>query len=612
MRILVSLLLFLAATFQAHAQVTITPLAPTSADIVLVHVFLGSYQVRTQSHSVSGDTVTVTIYNDGASFGPNPPGTAIESVGPLPAGTYTFVVFVLPGSEPIATIPVAVSPAPGGVTKPTYTATRLGTLGGNGSAANAINASGEVTGFSYVTKWTPPNPDPHTEWHAFLYSGGVMRDLGTLGGTFSSGSAINASGQVAGFAALNNLPYPLFAKHAFLYSNGVLTDLGTLGGTSSGAFGVNASGQATGSSDLANTYEHAFLYSNGVMSDLGTIGGRFSTGTGINASGQIAGYAEVPPSAMIGTTDHAFLYSNGTMRDLGTLGGDYSSANAINDSGQVTGQAAVTGNQATHAFLYTDGTMRDLGTLGGTNSYGFGVNASGQVVGGSDLVGNGQRAFLYSDGIMYDLNLLVTGLAGTLLTNATAINDSGQIVANGCSQSLICQTFRLDPLPASPPVVKVEAVEFHYPVFDHYFITADPGEISALDSGTFPGWVRTGETFNVYSSPSVGSASVCRFFSTSFAPKSSHFYTPDAGECSIVKQNGGWLLEGDVMSAPVPDQAGNCAAGTQPVYRLYNNGQGAAPNHRYTTGLATRAQMIADGWIPEGYGAVGVIMCAPL
>jgi hypothetical protein len=29
------------------------------------------------------------------------------------------------------------------------------------------------------------------------------------------------------------------------------------------------------------------------------------------------------------------------------------------------------------------------------------------------------------------------------------------------------------------------------------------------------------------------------------------------------------------------------------------------------TNLATRAQMVTEGWIPEGYGPVGVIMCAP-
>ena len=132
-------------------------------------------------------------------------------------GIVTIVAVLAAG---VAALPVGAAP--------TYSATRLGTLGGNGSSGNGINAAGQVTGFSYVTKWTPPNPDPHTQWHAFVYSDGVMRDLGTFGGNFSSGTGINASGQVAGFASLNNLPYPLSAEHAFVYSNGVLMDLGAL------------------------------------------------------------------------------------------------------------------------------------------------------------------------------------------------------------------------------------------------------------------------------------------------------------------------------------------------------------------------------------------------
>jgi probable HAF family extracellular repeat protein len=499
-----------------------------------------------------------------------------------------------------------------GATAPTYTATRLGTLGGNGGSGNAINASGEVTGFSYVTHWTPPNPDPHTEWHAFVYSGGGMRDLGTLGGTFSSGAGINASGQVAGFASLNNLPYPYAAQHAFLDSNGVLKDLGTLGGSNSRAAGINANGQVVGSSESAvDPYGRAFLYSSGVMTDLGTLGGPESYASGINATGQVTGGAGAPAVPLCGTPNvHAFLYSNGAMRDLGTLGGCGSTGIAIDDAGQVIGLAALPGNQAEHAFLWSGGVMQDLGALGGS-SRPSAINSKGQIVGISVAADGQNHAFLYTDGTMYDLNLLVTGLAGTLLSNATGINDSGQIVANGCSGSLICQAFRLDPAPTPASPTKAQAIEYYYPAFDHYFVTADPNEISALDGGMFAGWQRTGETFNVYSNALVGSASVCRFFSASFAPKSSHFYTPDAGECSIVNQNGGWSLEGDVMSAPVPDPSGNCPAGTQPVYRLYNNGQGAAPNHRYTTSLATRAQMMANGWIPEGYGLVGVIMCSP-
>jgi hypothetical protein len=41
--------------------------------------------------------------------------------------------------------------------------------------------------------------------HALLYGGGTVADLGTFGGTFSDGVAINASGQVVGDAATKPL-----------------------------------------------------------------------------------------------------------------------------------------------------------------------------------------------------------------------------------------------------------------------------------------------------------------------------------------------------------------------------------------------------------------------
>ncbi len=51
-----------------------------------------------------------------------------------------------------------------------YTVTDLGTLGGNSSQAASINAGGQVTGQSFTSS---------LEYHAFLYSGGTMIDLGT-------------------------------------------------------------------------------------------------------------------------------------------------------------------------------------------------------------------------------------------------------------------------------------------------------------------------------------------------------------------------------------------------------------------------------------------------
>ena len=111
-----------------------------------------------------------------------------------------------------------------------------------------------------------------------------------------------------------------------------------------------------------------------------------------------------------------------------------------------------------------------------------------------------------------------------------------------------------------------KAIEYHHAGFDHYFVTSDPDEISKLDSGFFTGWVRTGESFAVAPVNTSGASNVCRFFSTSFGAKSSHFYTADASECETVKRNPDWQFEGLVFALNAPDAAGNCAAGAQPLY----------------------------------------------
>jgi len=103
---------------------------------------------------------------------------------------------------------------------------------------------------------------------------------------------------------------------------------------------------------------------------------------------------------------------------------------------------------------------------------------------------------------------------------------------------------------------------------------------------------------------------VCRFFSTAFAPRSSHFYTGLASECAQVQQNAHWQFEGVVFYVELPAPDGSCANGARPVYRLYNAGQGGAPNHRFTVDGGIRAAMIGTGWIAEGAGA-GVAFCAP-
>jgi probable HAF family extracellular repeat protein len=129
--------------------------------------------------------------------------------------------------------------------------------------------------------------------HAFISApdGGTLRDLGTLGGTSSSGRAVNASGQVAGESLISGNT----ANHAFISApdGGALRDLGTLGGTNSSGLAINASGQVVGySAILGNTANHAFIYTGkGGLVDLNSLGlsTTLVTAYDINEYGQITG-----------------------------------------------------------------------------------------------------------------------------------------------------------------------------------------------------------------------------------------------------------------------------------------------------------------------------------
>jgi hypothetical protein len=69
-----------------------------------------------------------------------------------------------------------------------------------------------------------------------------------------------------------------------------------------------------------------------------------------------------------------------------------------------------------------------------------------------------------------------------------------------------------------------------------------------------------------------------------------------------------WVEESsDVFEVFAVDANGACPAGSAPVYRLWN--QRVDSNHRYTTDTAIKAQMVAKGYVAEGYGADAVDFC---
>ncbi|HKS76468.1 MAG TPA: hypothetical protein VJQ82_24860 [Terriglobales bacterium] len=302
-----------------------------------------------------------------------------------------------------------------------YTITDLGTLGGTGSYAAAVNTSGAVTGESEIAG--------DAEEHAFLWTAsGGMQDLGVLsGGNYSGGLAINSNGDVVGTAGVANN-----GTHAFLWTSaGGLKDLGTLTGAGgfSYATGIDDHERIVGTSS-AQGYPNgvAVVWSGSTIHNLGTIAGTFSEAYAINDKFQIAG------TSSTATSLDGFLWTKAGFKDLGQIGGgDGSVALALNNFGMVAGYNSQGIAATPVAVVWNKNGIHVVGNLGGDWGSADAVNDQCQVVGYSLLSDTiHEHAFIWSPGGgTQDLNKLIPGGSGWVLTLANGMNASGQIVGQG-------------------------------------------------------------------------------------------------------------------------------------------------------------------------------------
>lgn len=222
------------------------------------------------------------------------------------------------------------------------------------------------------------------------FSDGEIYDLGCLPGYPSAwANAINDNGTIAGIAYTNSTEGG--PRRPVAWENGVVRDLGTLGGSQGVAWGINNAGQIVGSAATeGNAGEHAFLWEDGEMRDLGSPESGWTLALALNDVGQVVGRSY--------STRHAFLWDevNG-MQDLGLLPGrEWSEAADVNNSGTIVGSSwTVTGGRA---VVWQDGYIFDLNLLipadSGWSLYGAnGINQDGLIVGSGGY--NGQaHAFL--------------------------------------------------------------------------------------------------------------------------------------------------------------------------------------------------------------------------
>lgn len=359
---------------------------------------------------------------------------------------------------------------------PSYTVVDLGPANSPFSQAVALNNYGLAAGVSAASNGSS---------HAVTWYWGTMTDISQpgLGGANSSAGWVNNFGQIIGQAETltkdpNNENFCGFGSPnqcvAFLWEAGVMTPLASLGGTNATFGSINNAGEIAGIAETSRVDKscrpgpsvngtgpqvldfEAVVWgpSPGEIRELPPLSGdTVGMALAINDSGQVVGLSGTCANTVLpgfAGAPHAVLWdSDGTAHLLPNLGGSSpnitilavgNGAFAINNHGVITGQSTLSDNQTFHPVLWQDGIITDLGVLpGDAVGAGLSINNRGDVVGASvtapgPSTGN-PRAFLWRNGQMVDLNTLVPFDAPLYLLTAFSINDSGDVVGFGATNT---------------------------------------------------------------------------------------------------------------------------------------------------------------------------------
>ncbi|MDQ6620345.1 MAG: S8 family peptidase [Pseudomonadota bacterium] len=342
----------------------------------------------------------------------------------------------------------------------------------------------------------------------------------------------------------------------------------------------------------------------------------------IVAAGNTAGHALTTPANCTGVVGVAALRHVGTKVGFSDLGPDVAiSAPGGNCVNTAPGTPCLypilttsdTGTSLPIASTYTDSFKRSLGTsfsaplVSGTAALILSVRPDLTPAQVLQVLQASARAFPTAGGDNGD---------GTIVPPCTVpqYDSAGNAVDQlqcycttyTCGAGMLDAGAALSALTSRMPAIRV--VEYYWAARDHYFVTADAGEIAKLDTSL--DWKRTGQAFGAYTAATGTASKVCRMYIPP-ANGDSHFFSASPAECATVQVK----FPGFTYEAPnafyieLPDAStGACPAGTLAVYRLWNNR--ADSNHRYTTSTVIRDQMLARSYVAEGYGPNQVAMCA--
>jgi probable HAF family extracellular repeat protein len=172
--------------------------------------------------------------------------------------------------------------------------------------------------------------------------GGGVTELGDPGGDWSAPFAINDAGQVAGTVPRTDA-HGRSVHHLVLWTDGVPRDLGSIGGAMvSSVRAMNDRGDIVGTHEGPDGSWRGFVWTGGRIVDLGDLGGDV-TPVDVNEAGQVVGHANTGEYG----TPHAFVWQDGVMTDLAAATGhDWSYARDIDEHGRIAGVAIGQESQA--------------------------------------------------------------------------------------------------------------------------------------------------------------------------------------------------------------------------------------------------------------------------
>jgi probable HAF family extracellular repeat protein len=368
---------------------------------------------------------------------------------------------------------------------PSYRLIDLGNMGSNEVYARDINNNGDVVGNVSTSMYGS---------RAFLYRNGVMKDISSpvqlsteshiIATHISDSGVVTLQGGGTNHTSAPPENYIYYANSntyqkldSFIPSttnaNGVAVSIKTVFRPQT----VLADGRIAGNASIAETTlqhgvksfkEGPAIYNNGQITFLTQTNGK-STDNGYvygsNRRGELVGnFAVAQNTSLDGVYNYTRAFfstgiSGSGFQDLGMFSTgieQYSVAYAINDAGVIVGSSrgAQGNNKLIHAFRATkvNGTyaMQDLGSLLATNgqSFAYDINTYNEIVGkssGND--GTYQVGFLHKDGTLHNLNnLLDSSGTGWVVSDASAINDQGQILAHASNPQSMRRVVLLNPV----------------------------------------------------------------------------------------------------------------------------------------------------------------------